>query len=498
MRRSLAIAWLISVVTAATPALAAAQAPRVIVLLAPASHRAALADALRMELAGRNLRLDEGDAPVGTTPLARAAAAQATAQSGHDLAAIWVEQAGPTEGAGAVVRVVSAYGNEVQAAPVSDPLETAPPRLLAVVAASLVDELVMPPNPPVRHQDVDHDHSPSAGGDSGNGGHGGHGRAAPSPSDEDRESPLSLRLTFGVQHQSMSARAAVYAVYRDGSNAAPSTSSDLVQETHRYESSGIGHFEGGVEGVFYPGALGHGQPVPWFGIVGRYSHSLGITTLGCASTASCTLESVPVHTSQDEIYFGARGRFRLGHGPKALRLLADLGWGDFSFLFDTNALMRIDPSTVVPPVSYTYVGLGLGVAAPVAEISPGAFLTLKAHGAYRLGLGIGQEAKLIWGVDTGSPSGFEVGAGVQVDLPFLAKGVFASLDGQFFRFTTTYRGQTGCEANGFCWEDWPSNPPPSTRHQLQPGSTLDPNGGIEAPVDDTYYRLGMSIGYAMP
>lgn len=116
-------------------------APPVLVMLEP-ERRDVLAPALEVELASREAEVWIVDAPTGETPLARAAAAQEACRFAGGMAAVFVE--------GGTVRVVGADGDAVRHAPLPSPYETIDPRVFAVVAHSLLAELVGPPDPPIR------------------------------------------------------------------------------------------------------------------------------------------------------------------------------------------------------------------------------------------------------------------------------------------------------------------------------------------------------------
>jgi hypothetical protein len=80
------------------------------------------------------------DAPVGPTPLARAARAQSSARERGAVVAIWADAIDASGAAVPMVRVVPVDG-EVRQAPLA-PSQLAEPRAFAVVAASLLHEVL--------------------------------------------------------------------------------------------------------------------------------------------------------------------------------------------------------------------------------------------------------------------------------------------------------------------------------------------------------------------
>lgn len=122
-----------------------ADAPPVVLMLDP-ERRVELSDALRLELAGRDVEVLVVDPPEGATPLARAAAAQAGARFVGGIAAIYLERSAQDA---ATVRAVGPDGDLVRHAPLPKPVDEVDPGVFAVVAHSLVEELLGPPETPV-------------------------------------------------------------------------------------------------------------------------------------------------------------------------------------------------------------------------------------------------------------------------------------------------------------------------------------------------------------
>lgn len=121
-------------------ALAQAQsARRVVVMLGP-DRADEIAEAVRLELAARGLEmLVTAPATEATAPLARAAAAQEAARAVGAEATVWIENA--PVGGGASVRAVGVEDDLVRHAPLPAPLATVDARVVALVGASLLDEI---------------------------------------------------------------------------------------------------------------------------------------------------------------------------------------------------------------------------------------------------------------------------------------------------------------------------------------------------------------------
>lgn len=124
---------------------ARAEAPPVVLMLEP-ERRIELAEALRVELAGREVEVLLVDPPRGETALARAADAQAGVRFVGGLAAVYLERS-PEQAA--TVRAVGPDGDHVRHAPLPRPIEEVDAGVFAVVAHSLIEELLGPPEAPL-------------------------------------------------------------------------------------------------------------------------------------------------------------------------------------------------------------------------------------------------------------------------------------------------------------------------------------------------------------
>ncbi len=109
-----------------------------IALLVPAGVRAEIGRELRVAMAERGARVLAGEAPWGDSALERAADAQASARRMGAVAAVWAESGV----SGAELHAVGTAGSQVRHAPLPGPIEALAPRVVATVAASLVDELL--------------------------------------------------------------------------------------------------------------------------------------------------------------------------------------------------------------------------------------------------------------------------------------------------------------------------------------------------------------------
>lgn len=135
----------IAAVAVAAVAMTAASAhadSRVLVML-DGDRQEALATALATELAALGIEVVRSASPSGDTVLARASAAQHAARSVAADAAVFVH---PGPQGGASVRAVDAGGESIRHAPLPGPLEDVQPRVFALVAASLLEELADDPS----------------------------------------------------------------------------------------------------------------------------------------------------------------------------------------------------------------------------------------------------------------------------------------------------------------------------------------------------------------
>lgn len=319
-----------------------------------------------------------------------------------------------------------------------------------------------------------------------------------------RQDALVLAGLVGTLRRSMATTALVAPCFRgDPSSCGPGvpgapddTSATLLTEDRAYASNGLGHMEIGVYGELYPGAFSEDQAVPWFGAVFHFRNAilLSSTGEGCVGESRCpTVDFVDVKTTQRELYFGARGRFRIGEERRSPHLYADLGYGAFLFSLDPADLQLLERSGIVPPINYSYVSVGGGFTYGLVPV----YLQAGVSFAYRLGLGVGNDAKRIWGTDTTNSSGLSIGVELRSEAPYVADGAFFSLTVQYFRFTTTFQGQTACQNPNMCetsslWELWPYTP-----NTASPEDLSDVRGGLVDPVTDSYLRLSLALGYAL-
>jgi hypothetical protein len=141
------LGWAMIATGIASPALAQEEGAneRVLLWLDP-TGRTELVDALASELATRGLTLEHAVAPPAETPLARAAGAQAIARARGAVGALFVE---PHEGGGEMLVLVGAEDGAREAPLPAASAEIAP-RVFALIAASLLDELLAGAELPIR------------------------------------------------------------------------------------------------------------------------------------------------------------------------------------------------------------------------------------------------------------------------------------------------------------------------------------------------------------
>ncbi len=304
---------------------------------------------------------------------------------------------------------------------------------------------------------------------------------------------LRISASGGSLWRSMLTTAEVYAIRRGMAVGDPAT--DLTAEQRGYRSSGIGNAELGLEAEFFPGALGP-QPFPYLGIVASFRHSIPFSSTACRrSSPDCVGDAghVGVATDQLDLQAGLRGRYRLGADRRDVQIFADVVYGYSTFTFDTVALQELDFDSITPPMEYQWVGIAAGFDYGI--VPDALFVQLRA--GYRIGVGLGNQARNVWGTESSNAGGFDVSLELKHEANWLAQGIFVSLRFSYFQFMTSFRGQVGCASsscapigaqpydNNDLWEIWPV---------AGDGSTVV--GGIHDTVNDQNFRWGLYLGYA--
>lgn len=246
---------------------------------------------------------------------------------------------------------------------------------------------------------------------------------------------------------------------------------DIIDETRQY-SAAPGHPEIGLRAEFYPFAIADDQPFPFVGVVARYHRSIFLSSQGCGDAACEQVNRINVETTEQEYYVGLRGYVPLFDG--ALELGLEPGFGALDFSFDEQTLLDVYPSSVLPSTTYSYLHFGLDAYAQVVP-----WLGLGFSAGYRLGLGVGLNAREMWGVKSSFDGGVQVGGEVRVPMGFLVDGLYASVTTEYSAYTVQFAGQTQEP-----WEAWP----------YQGNDPDDVVGGVQDPVSDTYLRAGIRIG----
>ena len=300
-------------------------------------------------------------------------------------------------------------------------------------------------------------------------------------SDVGRDIALRTMGRVGFMHRRMSTRAMVSA-------AARMQPGDSIEEPRNYTSPGIGQGQIGIGFEFYPGALFPEQSNTWLGMRFHLAGSPWLKSMApaCDGFSRCPEEdAVTIDTRQREIYGGLVGRF--GFGPHAFSV--DLGYGSMRFAFDRMALGQVDPSRVVPSMTHRYVRAGVeGTFA----LMPRTF-EVDVRAAYLIGVGLGDEAKEMWGSDSQSLGGVDLGFSLRTELGGKASGITLELYTDVTLFRTRFRGQTvcpetesDCSSPGSLWEPWPAANGPR-------GDQV--TGGVRDDVRDRYISFGLAFGY---
>lgn len=308
------------------------------------------------------------------------------------------------------------------------------------------------------------------------------------PTDSDRYETGRLVVFGGTLWRSFGTVVDVYS----GQHGGTTNPSAIAQQERSYVSAGIGHFELGGEGEIYPGAFGDEQPFPYLGLVASFRHSVGLSSTAPASDPVNGDVSLP--TNQMDLRVALRGRYRVGPRRGDFMMFLDAGFVMSTFTFGLNELARIQRNSILPPMEYQSVDLGLGFE--VAAV-PDA-LSVQLYGRGRIGVGIGAQSRNVWGIETKPANGFLVGAEVRHDAMWIARGVSIGLRFEYFGYITQFRGQVGCYdecppvANPWedrsLWEVWP------VRDPSDPNSAVI--GGPQDPVTDHNVRWGLHVGYA--
>jgi hypothetical protein len=304
-----------------------------------------------------------------------------------------------------------------------------------------------------------------------------------------RHEALSVAVGVGTLHRSMATTVGVSCEVR-GASAPPGCSPGVAAapEERSYYSGGLGGGEVGFHVDMYPGAFSEDQDLPQLGLRLSYYHSLFLATNSLDSVG----QPISVDTSQSELYVGARARIRLGESRDEGHIFFDLGYGQTNFTFDIDDLASLNRSFILPPMEYGYVNLGVAADYSVVPV----YLNLAGHFAYRMGLGVGDDARAIWGVDSGLGSSFNFGVSMTSEAPYVAEGAFLRLGLEYSLFRSSWGGNTrcrelppsgGCEP-GALWEPWPYD---------GEVNNIVPGGGIEDTVNDGYFRLHLAFGYSL-
>jgi len=106
-----------------------------------------IAAALRVELANRSTEVLVSAAPAGQSRVERAASAQASARGSGSNAAVWLDTIDGAAGRVPMVRVAPSADADFRQAPLP-PEGALDPRAIAMIASSLLEEMLGPPDPP--------------------------------------------------------------------------------------------------------------------------------------------------------------------------------------------------------------------------------------------------------------------------------------------------------------------------------------------------------------
>ncbi len=246
-------------------------------------------------------------------------------------------------------------------------------------------------------------------------------------------------------------------------------------EARGYRGGGLGHFELSLDAEFYPGALSRG-PFPYLGIVFAYRRGFVPESVGCQTdldqSGNCP-NPVRIGAEQQELQAGLRFRYRFGDQPRDFEVYVDSIYDLAEFTLAVPALRMAALSSIIPPVTYHTLHLGVGGAYGIIPDD----LTIVARAGYRLGLGVGAAQREIWGLSTGDIWGVSLSAELRHHAKYLATGLELSFYVEYARVNTSYRGA-------------PRSIPGDLRNLWEPVS-------LQGDSTDEALRLGITVGYVL-
>jgi len=309
---------------------------------------------------------------------------------------------------------------------------------------------------------------------------------------------ISVTLLAGVLSRDMVGQLRVYNRKRTDN-----PEYEQITEQRTYQTGLPGYPEAGLHVEIYPGILLDASWLEPLGVVLSYRRGVLLSSSGCAqrenSQEPCPdTGKITVGTLESEAYAGLKGRFLIPDGPRFFELSPEVGIGEFRYDFNLDDIRRLDLPAVIPPMIYRYVQLGFQVRYDFVA----RYFNLGFNFNYRPGL-TNPDANLVWGVDTKASRGFAVGLNIRSEAPYLFDGAFLFAGGEWFRFTTRFAGQAGCgQPGGNCPRadvpEYQNNTPWETfpEEQREGEATGKVTGGPQAPVNDTYIRIQLGLGWA--
>ncbi len=306
---------------------------------------------------------------------------------------------------------------------------------------------------------------------------------------------INVMFLAGVVNRTFQPQLEVYT--RTRTTGDPST---VIREQRDYANPGVGVPELGLQAEIYPGKWLNLKALRYVGGVISYRHSVFTKSTGCAMRANyadpCPVDQKKdIGTSESEFFLGVKGRFNLGESKNRLLLSPQIGYGFYDFSFNVDDLKGTDFPSVIPPLFYEYLQIGMGVRYEVIH----RYFWLGANFAYRMGLGLFQsspDGNAIWGDQTDPATGIKLGIDMTSDAPYLFRGAYWYLGVDWFRFTTNFRGQSACVGPNNCsGYDDQNNPNHWEIFPQQTGSQGQIIGGPVDPTTDIYIRVQLGLGW---
>lgn len=364
----------IAVILTASPAVFAQEHPRIIVVMLDEVHRSSASSALATEIAGRQAKIFATDPPRGETTEERAVEALWVADEVGATAALWVERR--SRGRHSVVAALTRDDGDLRDAPLPSAPETLDPRAFAIIAATLIDELLEPlPTPPTQVEPLEVEVPVR--------------RSQPTPLDPPRprlERPPRDWLDVGLE-MDMAWRSFDVAI------------DPICDTAGRNEAVFRSAFypELGLRLAFHPGELFTSSWLANLGVDVAYHHHVHLVVLN-------RRRNTEVDAEQWSLSVGLRYRAVIGTPSVGVTLIPRIGFHLYEFFLGDEG------NDIVPPFTYQALSLGLDIEIPLRT----RWVALDLGGHYLPVLSVGESATEAYNASGERPTahGYRVTAGL--------------------------------------------------------------------------------------